>query len=250
MASSDFPGRSESPVFNSKTFAGFASEEHHEIMTVHGAVGKTAILLGIVVAAAVWAWTSISPAWLGLVLLSGLGIGLLTTFVPRAAPITAPLYALLEGAVLGGISAFFEGLYPGIAFRAVLLTFGVLLGLLAIYWVSDFHVTAPFRTGIIGATFGIVLVYLLDVALWLVGYPDVTFLHQGGWIGIGLSLFVVVIAALNLVLDFDLIEHGAEVGAPKYMEWYAAYGLMVTLIWLYLEVLKLLVQIAASRDDD
>jgi uncharacterized YccA/Bax inhibitor family protein len=159
---------------------------------------------------------------------------------------TAPIYALLEGLFLGGISAIFEAQYPGIVIQAVSLTFGTLFCLLLAYRSGIIKVTENFKLGVAAATGGIALIYLATLVLGLFGVR-MPFIHESGLIGIGFSLFVVVIAALNLVLDFDFIESGAKSGAPKYMEWYAAFGLMVTLIWLYIEILRLLAKLRSRR---
>ena len=150
--------------------------------------------------------------------------------------------------VLGGVSAIFEAMFPGIVFQAVCLTFGTLFCLLIAYRTGLIKATENFKLGVAAATGAIMLVYLVTFLLGLFGFGQLQFIHGSGLIGIGFSLFVVVIAALNLVLDFDFIESGAARGAPKYMEWYAAFGLMVTLIWLYIEILRLLAKLAASRD--
>ena len=173
-------------------------------------------------------------------------LALVTIFVKKASPYTAPLYALCEGLVLGGISAFYEVKFPGIVVQAVGLTFGTLFCLLAAYKSGLIRATENFKLGVVAATGGIALVYLASIVL---GFFDIRIpmIHESGIVGIGFSLFVVVIAALNLVLDFDFIETGVEQGAPKYMEWYGAFGLMVTLVWLYVEFLRLLAKLQ-SRD--
>ena len=160
--------------------------------------------------------------------------------------VTAPIYAILEGLFLGGISAVFESRFPGIVIQAVALTFGVLFCLLAAYTTRLIKVTQNFRLGVVAATGGIVIIYAISFIGGLFGL-NVPYIHESGIIGIGFSLFVVVIAALNLVLDFDFIESGVEQGAPKYMEWYAAFGLLVTLVWLYLEILRLLAKLRGRR---
>ena len=152
---------------------------------------------------------------------------------------TSLIYSLVEGLALGGISALFEQRYPGIAIQAVGLTFGTLFAMLLAYKTGIIRATEKFKIGVVAATGGIMLLYLVDIVLHFFSRP-VPFIHEGTPIGIAFSLFVVVLAALNLVLDFDLIETGVNNGAPKYMEWYGAFGLMVTLIWLYLEILRLL----------
>src|SRR5205807_6744561 len=178
--------------------------------------------------------------------IGGLIFAMVTIFKKSWAPVTAPIYALLEGLVLGGISVMFHLRYPGIAIQAVSLTFGTLLALLIAYRSGVIRVTDKFRLGVVAATGGIALFYILSMML---GFFGVHFnsIFGSGLIGIGFSVIVVIVAALNLVLDFDSIESGARAGAPKYMEWYAAFGLMVTLIWLYMEILRLLSKLR-SRD--
>lgn len=221
-------------------------------MTIAGTVNRTGILLLLTVGCAMYAWQQSFQAgdygleqtfvptplmWLGLI--GGLIVAMVTIFKKTWAPFTAPLYAVLEGFFLGAISAGFESRYPGIVTQAVLGTFGTLFALLAVYRMGIIKVTDNFRLGVAAATGGICLVYLFSFILGFFGM-SVPFIHEGGWFGIGFSLFVIVIAALNLVMDFDFIENGERIGAPKYMEWYAAFGLLVTLIWLYLEILRLL----------
>ena len=168
-----------------------------------------------------------------------LALALITMFAPKAAPFTSPLYALAEGLFLGALSAFVEMQYPGIAFQAVGLTFCTLFAMLALYTTGVIRATPAFKRGIMAATFGIMMIYLLSWVLRMFSV-EVPYIHGSGLVGIGFSLFVVVIAAMNLVLDFDLIEEGAKRGLPKYMEWFAAFGLLVTLVWLYIEILRLL----------
>jgi uncharacterized YccA/Bax inhibitor family protein len=171
--------------------------------------------------------------------IGGFILALITIFKKTWSPVTAPIYAGLEGLFLGGISAMFEVRFPGIVMNAVMLTFGTLLALLAAYRSGLIKATENFKLGVVAATGAIFLVYM---ASWIAGFfgKSFGFLHDSSWLSIGISAFVVVIAALNLVLDFDFIEKGVEQGAPKYMEWYAGFGLIVTLVWLYLEILRLL----------
>lgn len=216
-------------------------------MTISGTVNKTGILLCLLWVAAIFTWEKTfaaeNPAalypWLIGGSIAGLIIAMITIFKKTAAPITAPLYAVVEGLVLGVLSAFFEMQFPGIVFQAVLLTFGVLFALLLAYKSGLIKATENFKLGIVAATGGIFVVYMLSMVLGFFGV-SIPLIHESGLVGIGFSLFVVVIAALNLVLDFDFIESGAESGAPKYLEWYGAFGLLVTLIWLYIELLRLL----------
>jgi uncharacterized YccA/Bax inhibitor family protein len=171
--------------------------------------------------------------------IAGFVVALITVFKKTAAPITAPIYAAIEGILLGILSAFYEMQFPGLVFQAILLTFGTLFALLMAYRSGVIKATENFKLGVFAATGGIALIYLTTFILSFFGV-SIPYIHGSGTIGILFSLFVVVIAALNLVLDFDFIERGAERGAPKYMEWYAAFGLLVTLIWLYIEMLRLL----------
>jgi uncharacterized YccA/Bax inhibitor family protein len=160
-------------------------------------------------------------------------------FKPTTAPIAAPIYALLEGLFLGGISSIMEARFPGIVIQAVGLTFGTLFALLFAYKSGLIKATENFKLGVTAATGGIFMMYMVSFILGFFGM-NVPFIHGNGIMGIGISGFIVVIAALNLVLDFDFIEHGVEQGSPKFMEWRAALGLMITLVWLYLEILHLL----------
>lgn len=180
--------------------------------------------------------------WILIAVIAGLVVAMVTIFKKTWAPLTAPLYAVIEGVVIGGISAIAEAQFQGIVFQAASLTFGTLLALLVAYRTGVIKVTERFRLGVVAATGGIFVVYLISLGLGFFGV-NVPYIHTGGTIGILFSLFVVVIAALNLVLDFDFIERGAEEGAPKYMEWYGAFGLIVTLIWLYIEFLRLLTKL-------
>jgi uncharacterized YccA/Bax inhibitor family protein len=171
--------------------------------------------------------------------LLGFVIALVTVFKRTWAPISAPIYALCQGLFLGGISAILDKSYPGIAIQAISLTFGVMFVMLLAYKFRIIRATRGFKLGVIAATGGIVIVYLVNMVMGFFG-RQIYFLNSAGPWGIGISLFIVVIAALNLILDFDMIENAARMGAPKYMEWYGAFGLMVTLVWLYLEILRLL----------
>jgi uncharacterized YccA/Bax inhibitor family protein len=171
--------------------------------------------------------------------IGGLILALVTVFKKTWAPATAPAYALVQGFALGAISAVMEAKFPGIVMQAVALTFGTLAALLMAYRSGLIRATENFKLGVVAATGGIMLVYLVSFVLSFFG-KSIPFIHESGWLGIGFSVFVVIIAALNLVLDFDFIESGVEQRAPKYMEWFGAFGLMVTLVWLYLEILRLL----------
>ena len=240
--------RTANPALNSKTFTELGySVDRNNVMTIQGTVNKTGILLILVLISSSWVWNmffdSGNPAavipWTITGAIGGFVVALITVFKKTWSAITAPVYALLEGLFLGGISAFFEAKFPGIVMQAVGLTFGTLLCLLFAYKSGLIKATENFKLGVVAATGGIGMIYFVSIMLGFFGI-QIPFIHESGIIGIGFSLFVVVIAALNLVLDFDFIENGSEMGAPKYMEWYAAFGLMVTLIWLYIEILRLL----------
>ncbi|HEX3322202.1 MAG TPA: Bax inhibitor-1/YccA family protein [Terriglobales bacterium] len=238
--------KTSNPALNADVFRG-QGIAYGEGMTISGTVNKAGILVICCVATAALTWNmflnSRSPETvmpLGLLgLIGGFIVAIATIFKKTWAPVTAPLYSLLEGLVLGTASAALEVRFPGIAIQAVGLTFGTLIALLLAYRSGVIKVTDNFRLGVVAATGGIALFY---VATLILGFFGVRFpsIYGAGPLGIGISVFIVIIAALNLVLDFDFIESGARAGAPKYMEWYGAFGLMVTLIWLYLEILRLL----------
>jgi uncharacterized YccA/Bax inhibitor family protein len=224
-------------------------------MTLNGTVNKTGILLICAFVSAAWTWyrflatgdpASVAPE-LMLGVIGGFICAMVTIFKKEWAPVTAPIYALLEGLFLGGISAVINARYPGVAIEAVGLTFGTLLVLLFLYSTRVIRVTQKFALGIVAATGGIMLFYFAQMILGFFHIPFLMSTNGSGAIGIGFSLFVVAIAALNLVLDFDFIERGVNYGAPKFMEWYGAFGIMVTLVWLYLEILRLLTKMR-SRD--
>jgi uncharacterized YccA/Bax inhibitor family protein len=238
------PMRSHNPALREDVFT-TTRLEGDGTMTVQGTVNKTALLLVLAVATATANWVlgtsggSGVAGWAIVASLAGLGVAIATIVRPRWSPVTGPIYALVEGVVLGVVSMWFEAEFPGIAIQAVALTFGVLGAMLVLYTTRVIKVTQRFRTGVIAATLAIAAVYLVALLLGLFGVR-VPFLYDGGPIGILISLAIVAVAALNLVLDLDLIERGARSGAPAYMEWYAAFGLLVTLVWLYLELLRLL----------
>jgi uncharacterized YccA/Bax inhibitor family protein len=217
-------------------------------MTVNGTVNKTGLLLILALATASVSWvlgTGGGPGVAGWAIgacLAGLVVAVATIVRPRWSPVTAPIYALVEGVVLGLVSMWFEARYEGIAIQAVALTFGVLGAMLVLYKTGVIKVTQRFRAGVLAATLAIAVVYLVALVLGLFGV-QVPLLNDASPLGILISLAIVVVAALNLVLDFDLIDRGARSGAPAYMEWYAAFGLLVTLVWLYLELLRLLAKL-------
>ena len=222
-----------------------------DTMTVGGVVNISFLLLMLVIVGGVFGWASVDvtaeqgvslPVWLLPVVLVGFGIAILTVFKPKLARFTAPVYALLEGALLGAISHVYEVRFEGIVLQAFGLTVGVFALLLFLYATRIIKVTDNLRMGIVAATGAVFVVYLVSLVMRLFGV-DVPFIHDSGPIGILFSLAVVVIASLNLVLDFDFIESAAAQGAPQSLEWYAAFGLMVTLVWLYLEILRLLAKL-------
>ena len=243
--------RSGNPTLTADIFTRVPTVAGQETMTIGGTVNKTAMSLVILMVAATYVWSRgvAQDLPMGLVIggvLGGFVVALVTVFKQTWAPLTTPLYAGLEGLALGGISFMFEQRFPGIVAQAVFLTFGTLGALLFAYRSGIIRATENFKLGVFAATGGIGVVYLLSFVLGFFGI-SVPLIHSSGTFGILFSLFVVVIAALNLVLDFDFIEEGAERGAPKYMEWYGAFGLLVTLVWLYLEILHLLAKLQ-SRD--
>ena len=244
--------RSGNPALKESTFldlgSGAVVSRDGGAMTLSGTVNKTGILLLLAVLTAAFAWSQIEfteegPVGAGLYmwggLIGGFVLALVTTFKKTWAPVTAPMYALVEGFFLGAISAMYNHMYNGIVLQAVMLTMGTLFALLFAYRTGLIKATENFKLGVVAATGGIALVYLATIVLGFFNI-NIPLIHESGLIGIGFSLFVIVIAALNLVLDFDFIESGVEQGAPKYMEWYGGFGLMVTLVWLYIEFLRLL----------
>jgi uncharacterized YccA/Bax inhibitor family protein len=245
------------PAFSKQAFAGYdqvygVPHTRSTVMTVQGTVGKTAILLAILSATAIWSWTAalhreLQPVVLPAAVIGGLVLALITIFKPTVAPWTAPLYAAFEGVALGAISYLIEhsnirGAYEGIAMQAVSLTCATLLCMLFVYGTGLIKVTDKLRAGIVSATGAICLVYIAAMVLRLFGI-QVPFLRSFSMIGIGIGFVIVGVAAFNLLLDFDFIEKGARSSAPKFMEWYGAFGLILTLVWLYLEILQLLRQI-------
>jgi uncharacterized YccA/Bax inhibitor family protein len=248
--------KTSNPALSDKTFRDLSGGQYGGLgglvdaanrMTLSGTVNKTGVLLICALATAGWTWhlfmqsrdmTDVMPLML-VGMFGGLIFGLVTSFKKEWSPVTAPIYALLEGLLLGGLSAVMDLRYPGIGIQAVSLTFGTLFVLLLAYRSGLIKVTQKFRLGVIAATGGIFVFYLMQMLLGFFGIRFVS-INGSGIIGIGFSLVVVAVAALNLVLDFDFIEQGVQAGAPKYMEWYGAFGIMVTLVWLYIEILRLL----------
>jgi len=237
--------KTSNPALNENTFDGRVAVTG-EAMTLQGTVNKTGILLLCVVITSAWTWGiahSQTPEaalpWMMGGLVGGLVFALVTIFKKEWSPITSPVYALCEGLVLGGISALLERSYPGIAIQAMGLTFGVTAVMLMLYRTGVLRATPKFTVGVVAATGGIFVVYMVDLVLGMFG-RHVPLLNSAGPLGIGVSAVIVVIAALNLILDFDFVETGVHARAPKYMEWYGAFGIMVTLVWMYMEILRLL----------
>ena len=252
--------RSGNPALKDSTFLDLSSGSmvagDAGTMSLNGTVNKTGLLLLLTVLTAAFAWSKtmtatgeVAPGAMIYLIggaIGGLVLALVTTFKKEWAPVTAPMYALVEGFFLGSISAIYNAQFQGIVLQAIMLTFGIMFALLFAYRSGLIKATENFKLGVAAATGGIFVIYLATIVLRMFDI-NIPYIHESGLIGIGFSLFVVVIASLNLVLDFDFIENGVEAGAPKYMEWYGAFGLMVTLVWLYLELLRLLAKLK-SRD--
>ena len=243
--------KSGNPTLSEKRFKDTVLDQvvtHENAMTVRGTLNKFGFLFLMVMGTAFYSWKefagggNVQPLiWIGA--LGGLAVAIVIMFKKEWSPYLAPAYALLEGLFVGAISAYYNAAFaekaPNLIINAVGLTFGVAIAMYLLYSFRIIKATEKFRAIIITATAGIAIFYLLTLVLRAFGI-DIAFLHEGSAMGIGFSLFVVAIAALNLILDFDMIEKGSELGAPKYMEWYSAFGLLVTIVWLYLEILRLL----------
>lgn len=247
--------KSGNPALSEKRFRDTVLDEvmvHEDAMTVKGTLGKFGFLFLMVLGTAFYAWKEVEYSgnvmpliWVGII--GGLILAFVIVFKQKWAPYLAPAYALLEGLAIGGISAIANSAFaekaPNIVITAVGLTFGVALAMYLLYSFRIIKATEKFKSVIITATVGIAIFYVIVLVMHAFGFNNISFLHEGSTFGIIFSLFVVGIAALNLILDFDMIEKGAEMGAPKYMEWYGAFGLMVTMVWLYFEILRLLMKL-------
>ena len=229
---------------------------HENAMTLKGTLNKFGFLFLMVLGSSFYSWKEFADGgnvvplmWTGA--LGGLAIAIILVFKKQWSPYLAPLYALLEGLFVGAISAMYNYAFadkaPNLIINAVGLTFGVAIAMYLLYSFRIIKATEKFKSVVITATVGIAIFYVLVMVLRLFGFDNMPFLHEGSVFGIIFSLFVVTIAALNLILDFDMIEKGAEMGAPKYMEWYGAFGLLVTIVWLYLEILRLLSKISGRK---
>lgn len=241
--------RSSNPVLQDDTFSSRGySRASFDTMTIQGVVFKTLILVLLSLLTAGWTWIKYlqsggNPGSINILMvvgaIGGLILAIATTYKPEWASITAPFYALLKGLFIGGASVILELQFSGIVIQAVGLTFGTLIAMLLAYQAGIVRATEGFKMAVVAATGGIALVYLVSFALSFFGVYA-PFIYGNSGFGIAFSLFVVGIAALNFVLDFDFIEKGQARGAPKYLEWYGAFALMVTLVWLYIECLRLL----------
>ena len=241
--------RSGNPALSKKTFENLRTTSDG-VMTLDGAVNKTAISMGILLLAAYYTYSNAIMDYILIGFIGGFIVAIVTIFKKEWSPITVPIYAVLEGLALGGISKMYADAFePGIVPQAIMLTLGILFALLFAYKAKIIQATENFKLGVFAATAGIGIVYLVSFLMSIFGGGGLPVMDptNASMLSIGFSLFVVVIASLNLVMDFDFIEQGAANGAPKYMEWYGAFGLLVTLIWLYLEILRLLAKLSSRK---
>ena len=240
--------RSGNPALNKKTFENF-SYTSGGVMTLDGTVNKTAISLGLLMVAAYYTYANAIMDYILIGFIGGFVVALVTIFKKEWSPITVPIYAVLEGLALGGVSSIYAHEYVGIVQQAIFLTFGIFFTLLFAYKTKVIKPTENFKLGVFAATGGIAIVYLASFIMSMFGGGGLSIMDpsNSSLMSVGFSLFVVVIASLNLVMDFDFIEEGAEQGVPKYMEWYGAFGLLVTLVWLYLEILRLLAKLSSRN---
>ncbi|HPH86257.1 MAG TPA: Bax inhibitor-1/YccA family protein [Ferruginibacter sp.] len=251
--------KSGNPALSEKRFQDTVLTDiitHENAMTVKGTLNKFGFLFLMVLGTSFYSWKEYAEGgnvvpmmWAGAI--GGLVVAIVITFKREWSPFLAPLYALLEGLFIGAISAMYNFAFaekaPNIIINAVGLTFGVAIAMYLLYSFRIIKATEKFKSVIITATVGIAIFYVIVMVLRMFGFDNMPFLHEGSLLGIGFSLFVVTIAALNLILDFDMIEKGSEMGAPKFMEWYGAFGLMVTIVWLYIEILRLLSKISSRN---
>ncbi|MEC7863475.1 MAG: Bax inhibitor-1/YccA family protein [Bacteroidota bacterium] len=241
--------RSGNPALSKKTFENLTPTANG-VMTLDGAVNKTAISMGLLLLAAYYTYSNAIMDYIWVGFIGGFVVALITIFKKEWSPTTVPIYAVLEGLALGGISKVYANAFePGIVPQAIMLTLGILFSLLFAYKTKIIRATENFKLGVFAATAGIGVVYLISFLMSLFGSGGLPVMNptNSSMLSVGFSLFVVIIASLNLVMDFDFIEEGATSGAPKYMEWYGAFGLLVTLIWLYLEILRLLAKLSSRR---
>lgn len=249
--------KSGNPTLSEKRFSeSIPAAANYEVMTVRGTLHKFGLLFLVLISTSFYSWVQFDNGGnvVPLIMtgaLGGLAVALVLIFKKHWAPFLAPVYALLEGLFLGSVSAMYNHAFaesaPHIIMNSVLLTFGVCAAMYLLYATRIIRVTGTFRTIVMIATAGIAIFYLISMILRMTGIAELSFIHEGSALGILFSLIVVVLASLNLALDFDMIEKGAEAGAPKYMEWFGAFGLMVTIIWLYLEILRLLSKLSSRK---
>tara|TARA_Y100000590_G_scaffold410555_1_gene503727 strand:- start:203 stop:943 length:741 start_codon:yes stop_codon:yes gene_type:complete len=239
--------RSGNPALNQKTFKGLQADG--TTMTIDGTVNKTSIALILLLLSAYYTFSTGSTSYILFGFIGGIILAIATVIKKQWAPITVPIYAILEGLALGGISAIYESMYTGIVQQAIFLTLGIFAALLFAYKTKIIQATENFKLGVFAATGGIAIVYFISFIMRLFGSGlSIMNIENASLMSIGFSFFVVIIASLNLVLDFDFIEEASESNVPKYMEWYATFGLLVTLIWLYLEILRLLAKLQSRRN--
>lgn len=251
--------KSGNPALSEKKFSSTVLADtlnYENAMTINGTLQKFGFMFLMVLGTSYYSWKEFAQGGnVQPLILSGAIGGLITAIViifkKQWAPFLAPLYALLEGLFLGAISAMYNEAFaksaPNLVMNAVGLTFAVAIAMYLLYSFRIIKATEKFKSVIVAATVGIALFYVMVLILRAFGVQEMSFLHEGSALGIGFSLFVVAIAALNLILDFDMVEKGVEMGAPKYMEWYGAFGLLVTLVWLYLEILRLLSKLSSRN---
>ncbi|MCY4161562.1 MAG: Bax inhibitor-1/YccA family protein [Flavobacteriaceae bacterium] len=240
--------KSGNPVFGSRAFDRSKSVHATNTMTLNGTLNKIFLSIGLMVAIGFLTYQSMTPGWIIGTAIAGFVVAIVTVFKKQWAPTTVPIYAILEGAFLGGISAVYGTMYQGIVFQAIFITLAILVTMLMLYRSGAIRVTNKFRLGVIAATGGVFLFYFASFILGFFGI-NVSVLDptNASLMAIGINLVIIVIAALNLVLDFDFIDKASKQSLPKYMEWYGAFGLLVTLIWLYLEILRLLARLNSRQ---
>ncbi|MEA3448162.1 MAG: Bax inhibitor-1/YccA family protein [Bacteroidota bacterium] len=241
--------RTSNPAISKRLFEKSYSHELSGEMTVKGTINKSFLMLGLILISGSLAWNAANAgaSWIQGALIGsaivGFVLAIVTIFTPKIAHITAPLYALAEGVVLGAVSAMYNSFYDGIVLQAILLTVAVFLLMLLLYKTGTLKATPAFRRGVLIATGAVAVVYLFQWIAGMFGGSGIPMVNGSGFTGILFSLVIVGIAAFNFIIDFDNITKGEEAGAPKRYEWYSAFALMITLVWLYLEVLRLLAKI-------
>jgi len=240
--------RSGNPALNKNTFKGLHAD-NSQIMTIDGTVNKTSLALIILLFSSYYTYSTSNTSFIFMGMIAGVILAIVTIIKKEWASITVPLYAICEGLALGGISAIYDNMYTGIVQQAIFLTFGIFIALLFAYKTKVIKATENFKLGVFAATGGIAIVYFISFIMSFFGSElSIMNIQNASMVSIGFSFFVVIIASLNLVLDFDFIEEASEAGVPKYMEWYATFGLLITLIWLYLEILRLLAKLQSRRN--